>query len=454
MNFKNITYAALAFLIVVAACKKNKNAPDESKNGSSGPLINESTGWKKVGTIPFIHAVSAFAGSYAMTPYDLAVLDNQLALLYSEDYKMTGVQGNLTYKVKFTPGSPIPASIPLQRGGWAFCYSSRFIPGTFTPVYMKMEGSSYSVSIYRDEEGPIAGNNTDYVTPAIRPINWYTDGGLSMTTPGGNKQAYVLSYTFPNTGNFTVAENVWRLDPTTWRAFDAMRLSDGKVNQFLVSTEGSKVYFSMLKNNPDFVSRTGMEPSFFTLARQEMPGLDAANLTSANMIIASNVVNDKYTVLIGETASAGSLGFNKVHCYQWQAGSTQFTKLYGDVAVPEDIGRNFMSRATTGTRPVEGSGASVKFTPENTAYMLYSYSPSNYVQRDKYTALAVVSATGAKTVGKYATADYPNGQYEQVDLGVCQYYNGAYYAVVYQKREDLFSISDSRFRMEIVKLNP
>ncbi|WP_316791674.1 hypothetical protein [Pedobacter frigoris] len=448
MKNKNIAYAALAVLMLTGACKKN-NASGEGENASSGSLINESTGWKKVGTIPFIHAVYAFAGSNAITPYDLTVVDNQLALLYSEDYKMTGVQGTLTYKVKFTPGSAIPASIPLKRGGWAFFYSTRFIPGTFTPVYMKMEGSNYTVSIYTDD-ALIAGNNTDYTTPAIRPINWYGDGGLTMSVPGGNKQAYVLSYTFPNTGNFSVTENVWRLDPTNWKAFDALRLSGGEINQFLVSTEGAKVYFSILKNNPDFISRTGMEQSFFTLTRQEIPGLNAANFTSANMIIASTVVNDKYTVLIGETAPGGAgLGFNKVHCYQWQKGTTQFTKLYGDIALPADIGSSFMSRAAIGTRPVEGADAAVKFTPDYSAYMLY-----NSIQSSKYTALAIVNAQGAKTVGKYATADYPNQQYEQIGLATCQYYNGAYYAVVYQKREDLFSINDPRFRLEIVKLNP
>lgn len=453
MKNRNITYAVLAFLMLASACKKNTPPSVESENGSSGSLINESTGWKKVGTIPFIHAVSAFAGSYAMTPYDLAVVDNQLALLYSEDYKMTGVQGTLTYKVKFTPGSAIPASTSLNRGGWAFCYSTRFIPGTFTPVYMKMEGSNYTVSIYNDDT-LLAGNNTDYVTPAIRPINWYSDGGLTMTTPGGSKQAYVLSYTFPNTGNFTVTENVWRLDPTNWKAFDALRLTGGEINQFLVSTEGDKVYFSILKNNPDFVSRTGMEQSFFMLTRQEIPGLNATNFTSANMIIASNVVNDKYTILIGETDSGASLRFSKVHCYQWQKGSTQFTKLYGDLTLPEDIGSSFMSRATIGTRPVDGSDASVKFTPDGTAYMLYNYSSSANAQNGNYTALAIINAQGAKTVGKYANSDYPNGQYQQIGLATCQYYNGAYYAVVHQKREDLFSINDPKFRMEIVKLNP
>lgn len=448
---KKITYLLVALLLFAGACKKSKDA---AKNDSGAAwLINPSTGWEKVGVIPYKGMVLGFEGSHAITPYDLAVVDNQLALLYSEDYKMTGVQGTICYKVKFTPGAAMGESVPLQRGGYSFCYSSRFIPGSFTPVYMKMEGSVYTCSVYSDEEGPIAGSNTDYVTPAIRPINWYPDGGLTMTTPGGNKQAYVLSYTFPNTGNFKVAENVWRLDSTDWRSFDALRLSDGTTHQFLISTKGAKVYFSILENDPDFISTTGMDPSFFMLTRQEIPGLDAANFTSGNMMLASYVANDQYTVLIGESAP-GSVGFKKVHCYQWQKGSAQFTRLYGDITVPEDVGRNLMSRATIGTRPVEGADATVKFTPDGTAYMLYNYSPSNYVQNDRYTALAIINAGGTKIAGKYAAADYPDGQYEQFGLGVCQYFNGAYYAVVYQKREDLYSIKDPEFRMEIVKLTP
>lgn len=448
---KKTTYILLSLLLLAGACKKNKDAAKDDSGAAS--LINPSTGWEKVSAIPYKGLVLGFEGSHAMTPYDLAVVDNQLALLYSEDYKMTGVQGTICYKVKFTPGAAMGESVPLQRGGYSFCYSSRFIPGSFTPVYMKMEGSVYTCSVYSDEDGPIAGSNTDYVTPAIRPINWYPDGGLTMTTPGGNKQAYVLSYTFPNTGNFKVAENVWRLDSTDWRSFDALRLSDGTTKQFLISVKGTKVYFSILENNPDFISTTGMDPSFFMLARQEMPGLDAANFTSGNMMLASYVANDQYTVLIGEN-EPGSAGFKKVHCYQWQKGSAQFTRLYGDIAVPEDVGRNLMSRATIGTRPVEGADASVKFTPDGTAYMLYNYSPSNYVQNDRYTALAIINAGGTKIAGKYAAADYPDGQYDQLGLGVCQYYNGAYYAVVYQKRENIYSMKDPEFRMEIVKLTP
>ncbi|WP_316833037.1 hypothetical protein [Pedobacter aquatilis] len=451
MKSVRIGQFSLLLLLLISACKKGAFETEAEKN-QSGPLINESSGWKKVGTIPFIGAESALPGSRAITPYDLSVTGNQLALLYSEDYKLYAVQGNKTYKVKFTPGEAIPAPTGLQRGGYAFCYSSRFIPGSYTPVYMKMEGSNYTVTIYQDDSGAIAGNNTDYTTPAVRPINWYGDGGLTMTVGCSGKQAYVLSYAFPAVGNFKVEENVWRLDPTIWRGYDAMRFANGEVNQFLLSVEGSKVYFSILKNNPAFISKTGNEPSFDIITRTEMPGLNAANFTSGNMIIASSLSGDKYTVLIAENAPGNYLSFNKVHCYQWQKGSSQFTKLYGDIAIPEDIGRNLMSKAAIGTRPVEGSGAAVKFTPDGTAYMLYSYSPSNFVQPDKYSALAIMNANGAKSVGKYATADYPNGQYEQLDLGTCQYFNGAYYAVVYQKRENLFNATDARFRLEIVKL--
>jgi hypothetical protein len=85
--------------------------------------------------------------------------------------------------------------------------------------------------------------------------------------------------------------------------------------------------------------------------------------------------------------------------------------------------------------------------------MLYSYWTSN-APVGKYTALAIVNANGAKTVGKYASVDYPNLQYEQADLGVCQYFDGAYYGVVYQKRETLYSKDDPKFRLEIVKLIP
>lgn len=436
----------MACAVLMGACKKNDPGNGGGDTGNSNPLINPVSGWTKVGAIPFRGLVTGFNGSHAMTPYDLAVVDNQLALLYSEDYQLTSYQATKPYKVKFTPGGTIPESTPLQRGGWSFSYLTRFIPGSFTTVCMKLEGTNYTASIYKDEQGPIAGNNTDYKTPAIRPINWYADGGLTITVPGGNKQAYVLSYTFPGTGNFKVQENVWRLDPTTWRGIDALQLSGGEVDQFLVSTDGSKVYFSVLKTDPNFVSTTGMTPSFTILARQEMPGLDAANFTSGNMIIASQVVNDKYTVLIGEN-TGNALFFKKVHCYQWQRGSTQFTKLYGDVSVPEDIGKNLMLRDPVGTRPLEnGYGAPVKFTPDGSAYMLYNYGT--------YTALAIVNGQGLKVTGKYQAADQPANWYGQVGLAVCQYFDGAYYAVAYQKLETVFDKNDPRFRLEIVKLTP
>jgi hypothetical protein len=440
---ENLVFACL-IAVSLSSCKKNDDKNDPTNNTL---LIPASTGWTKVGTVPYSNTIAGLPGGNAMTPYDLAVVDNQLALLYSEDYKLPGVQGHKTFKVKFAPGSSIPASTPLQRGGWSFCYSSRFIPETFTPVYSKLDyinSSTYNVLIYRDEDGPIAGNGFGIVSPALSPINWYSDGGLTMSLRSENI-ADAVSYTFPNTGNFNIVSNEWNQDSTRWNSSDALRLSGGETNQFIISQKDSKVYFSLIKN-----TGTGNYPkaNFAMLARQEITELNGAAF-GGNSIIASNVVNDKYTVLVGEVSGTA---ITKVHCYQWQKGSSQFTKLYGNITVPEAVGKQLMSRGTTGVRPIEGANAVVKFTPDGTAYMIYHTYQNNSTEPAKYTALATMNAEGLKILGKYTATD--NTYYEQLGLDVCQYYNGAYYAVIFQRREDLYSISDPKFRMEIVKLTP
>ncbi|RYD99409.1 MAG: hypothetical protein EOP54_04100 [Sphingobacteriales bacterium] len=445
---KTLFYPFLILLLFAGACKKTRNNNKNNYNNSS--LIPSSSGWTKVASIANLKAVSGLPGGYAMTPYDLAVVDGQLALLYSEDYKLSGVQGHRVYKVKFTPGGTLPASIPLQRGGWNFSYVSRFIPESFTTVYMKLNytNSIYEALIYTDDAGPIAGNNLGYSTPGIWPINWYADGGLTMSVrdagPANGNLAYTFSYTFPNPGNFQVEVNQWSLDSTSWRTCDALRLSGGAINQLIISEKNDQVYFSIIKQD----ATAPPQHSFSTLLRQEMTELNGAKF-GGNSVIASTVVNDKYTVLVGEVDGTA---ITKVHCYQWQNGSNQFTKLYGDVSVPEDVGRQLMSRATIGVRPIEGADAAVKFTPDGTAYMLFSYVPTNTSDPDKYTALATFNASGTKITGKYTSTN--NGDYEQFGLTTCQYFNGAYYAVVYQKRELIYDIDDPKFRLEIVKINP
>ncbi len=446
--------------LLAMSCSKDEGG-DNGGGGTSGSLLGSAAGWEKVGTIPFSAGILGFEGSHAMTPYDLASVGNELALIYSEDYKMTGVQGNNMFKVKFAPGAGnITGATPLVRGGYAFCTSTRFIPGSFNPVYLKIDNNNssntYICSVGTEDGGFIAGNNLGYSAP-IAPINWYPDGGLTMSlkwTAANGNISDALSYTYPNSGNFEVTEDQWSLDPTHWIQTSALRLSGGEINQFIMSYDGSKVFFSIIKNDPSYVPTTGVQHNFFMLARQEMPGLDPSAL-GGNSIIATNVVNDKYTILIGEAGNGSGVYpvIKKVHCYQWQKGSKAFTKLYGDVAVPEDVGANLMFRNMVGERPVIGLGAPVKFTPDNTAYMLYNYSPESG-QNAGYTALATINGTGTKVLGKYAAADHPDGSYDQVGLGVCEYHNGAYYAVVFQRRESLYEFDDPKFRMEIVKLVP
>lgn len=448
---KKSIYLAIVALLFASACKKN-GVDDGNDNNTAGssPLISSSTGWIKTNTIPYSKTTSGFVGENAMTPYDLAVVDNQLALMYSEDYKLSGMQGNKMFKVKFAPGATVPASLPLQRGGWNFSYISRFIPGSFTPLYMKLQNVNnvYEALVYTDDTGPIAGNSMGYYSVQIWPINWYADGGLTMSVtdsgPANGNFAYTFCYTYPNTGNFDVKDNQWSLDDTRWVSCDAIRFSGGEISQLIISKKSSKVYFSIIKHD----DAASYQHNFSTAIRQEMTELDGAEF-GGNSVIASTVVNDKYTVLVGEV---GSVGITKVHCYQWQKGSTQFTKLYGNISVPEDVGSRLLSRATIGVRPIEGANATVKFTPDGTAYMLYGYVPTNTSEPNKYTALATFNASGLKIIGKYSSTNNPD--YEQFGLATCQYFNGAYYAVVYQKREDAYSINNPKFRMEIVKINP
>lgn len=447
----------MALLLLAAGCSSADTDSNNGNGGQGSALLKTSTGWTRTATIPFSASVTGFEGSHAITPYDLTTVGNELALVYSEDYKLTGMQGHKVFKVKFAPNAgTVTGAVPLQRGGYGFCHSTRFIPECFTTISMKIDnvGGTYVCGVYDDELGLIGGNNLGYQFP-IAPVNWYPDGGLTLSQKWSSANGNIsdaLSYKYPDTGNFTITENQWSLDTTRWIQTSALRLSGGEINQFIVSYQGSKLYFSIIKDDPSYVPTNGVQHNFFMQVRQEMTGLDATKFISGNTIIASNVVNDKYTVLLGEVTNGGNPVITKVHCYQWQKGATQFTKLYGGVTVPEDVGTNLMFKTIIGSRPEIGKGAPVKFTPDGTAYMLYNYSPSNYVQNDEYTALATINATGAKVSGKYNAAEYDS--YDQIGLGVCHYYNGAYYAVVFQRSEDVYSINDSEFRMEIVKIQP
>lgn len=134
-NRKKAFYPTLALLVLMSACKKNSDSG--SGGGSAAQLIPATTGWQLVSSVPYQNTVSGLEGQNSMTPYDLTLIGNDLALLYSDNYKLFAVNGHTIMKLKLNNGAvDFRNAIKLNydRGGSAI-QLHHFIPGSFTTIF-------------------------------------------------------------------------------------------------------------------------------------------------------------------------------------------------------------------------------------------------------------------------------------------------------------------------------
>lgn len=438
-----IFYSFIALLVVVSACNKGNDAGPG--NGTQDQLIPASTGWRTVSSVPYVNTVSGEEGKNAMTPYDLTMTGNELALLYSDDYQMSGVGRHTIMKLMLNNGTvdakAKAVTLNYDRGANDL-QVHRFIPGTFTTLSARFLNND--CLLYDEHGGPNAGQAFGSIN-ALPTVRWYADGSVLAGLNDGPHSSTSWAYKYPATGSFSYVVNVWNGDSVSNMLSSPMKLTDGMVYDLVFGKRNGTVYFSVMKNlNP---AQPGAAPNYELISRNTVPGLDAAKTYA---IVTSDVQGDAQTIVLAEVDNAGgNVVYTKLHALRWKKGATTMEALYSVAITDDDMGRKIRELTTNISFPNE-----VRLTPDGTAYFLREYQPSQGGGGTAYTSLAIIGKDGVKEIGKINVADMHAIRRGQYAVHTCRYFNGSYYAVVHPMEEYDYDKNAPEFRIEVMKINP
>ncbi len=434
-QMRKTLYAALALIILATACKKEEKGDDPS----SAQLIPASTGWQRVSTIPYQKIVSGLPGNYAMTPYDLTSVGNELALLYSDDYKLFAVDGHIIMKLMLNDG-PVDAAAKAVRLNYGRYNNAhpvyRFVPGSFTTISSQfLNNGCY---IFDETMGMIASQELGSIN-ALPTVRWYPDGNILASMKDGPYSSASWIYKYPAIGNFKYVVNEWTGDSTRNVASSSMKLNDDKVYDLVFSSRNNTMYFSVISNL--HAPQTG-SANYEIICRNTVPDLDGSKQYS---VVSSDVQGDAQTIVLGEWVYDGNPRIVKLTAFRWQKGATTLEKLYSIADVSEEMSQSIVTLTTNSSFPNE-----VRFMPNGSIYFLREYVTSQGT--GAYTALVIIGKDGIKESGKIEHVAMEKIKRVQFQLHCCRYLNGAFYAIVHPAEEYDYDVNAPEFRIEVVKL--
>ena len=404
------------------SCKKNKSSGPAS---SFTPLLPASSGWQKVGTVKYTYTTVGFSGYNKMTPEELQKVGDELHILYSEDYQLSGVIGRDFYKGHLKPGTNDTAAITklvmgsgTNRDTYSGLFQQRLVPGTADAIVLKYftNPSPYGYLGILNEAGTMLSSH--FVGHPSLQTKIYSNGDVSSGAIDYSDYAEMDFY--------NKATNTWTYvkgtshDTTTLVNYTPFRLPDGTLCAFNVTYKSGKTYLSIA--NPS--GATYPTPLYHSLFLQEMPGLAYDYFAERGpYLVASCQDENTFTIVIGKGTQTTNYP-TKLYAYKWTKNELSFTTLYTEVTLTEAEGTAFNSPAT-------------HCLPDGTAYrwnLSLDALSGNVLTAD---------ATG---VHRYGQITLPTN----TGIGAVTYIDGGYYGVAYPY-SDQFD-TDHKLRMDIVKL--
>ena len=442
MKKKTYHFAAyislLCILTCILSCKKSSNDP-KSQSDSYSALVDESSGWKRVGMVKNTYSNVDQNANCDMTPYDLSFNNGKIQVLYSEDKYENGDKYPKYFKADCKVGDfgmvtnidkfPFFAIQPYQLRTRPF-----FIPGSFNTETLTF---SHEPTIVYDEV-VLWDENASQITK----INPYCDLSYNIK-PLANGDLLGGDVNNSNIGEldyYNKATNKWTYinqssgDTQYLITYVPIKIEDGTLLAFRLYTLGKSSFMSMA----DFDFKANYPTPFYkTRFKESHPEYNPNGLASNNFtpayptevkVIASNYESGKFAVVLMER------DINKssytLSSYIWNYGDKSFKKVYSNLPITRELGDYSRNHKLD-----------VGVTMEGTFYSLVNDGNHYY--------LDLTSSEGEKKYGIVPT--YIASANYAPFLRCLRYFNGEYYAVATPFYAGYSYIGQ---HLDIVKLKP
>jgi hypothetical protein len=427
------------FLIGLLSCSKKSDPSSNSGDNFTGPLLPESSGWKRVARIDDTNKTTDQLAVNQMTAYDLTINGSALQVLYSEDKFEDGDKFSFYHKASVTEGSPAAPVIneipdfPAYTTAKPTVFSFRpiFRPGTFN-----METLRFS----HNATDPFNRLELfDETTKSITTESPFFDASLSakMLTTGDILAGDINYGGLCELDYYNRANNTWKYvnqsagDSQFAIAYTPFLLENGSLLAFRLYSKTGKAYLSIADfvynasfPNAPYAARFVEEHSEY--APTGYNGVTPQYSGKTN-VVAYLTTGSSVTVVLrhqDNTTKAYSIS-----AYKWTTGDVSFKQLYTGVPLSTLLGDALTKRNE------------ISCQEDGNVYAIL-LNGQNY-------ELVVAGANGEKSYGSVSNNN--GGSRYVATLSCLRYVGGAYYAVA----TPFFAGHDFEGQhLDIVKLTP
>lgn len=427
----------LLFSLTLGSCKKTTDGSNNPSGNYAEPLLPESSGWKRVGTVK---NTLVLANYNYMIGYDLTVNNTNFQVLYTS-YNTGSVK--VLYKATNSLNSSAETVLtPLTKAFLGFSdQNSPSRQGSlfyFRPNTYNMESAYiYSVNNFYDNlnlygETSSFGNyssNTGMST-SLTSFKIYPDGDIIC---GSLDAGYATRLNY-----YHRATNVWtdsysRNYADNDIACAPFRLDDGTLLACRLNYNSvyKKMYLSITDTVPAKLPYNTSYPERCKEEHKEYApdGVGSNGVTPTYTSKASfgcwTTEGNSIIVVIAYTDTKTNV--NTLSAYKWTKGNTSFQKLYSGIAI-------------TSALAVSNGGIT-----NNNVICNIDGTVSALILENKSYRLAVIGAGGEKSYG------ISSNTYDRyvATMSCLRYFNGSYYAVV---SPEFFGENGEGQHLDIVKL--
>lgn len=435
----------LIVLGILHSCKEESIEP-LSQNDSDNWLLDPSTGWKHVMTIPYEKDPAAREGIDWLTAYDMTQIGDEIGVLYSANYYLES-KGPVRqfYKVKFKENeSNVSGGTKLKVIGTSTrtTFHSQLIPNSLIPVFTNFAGTEMVELI--DENDSRMGM---LLTEHAKEINYhYTANGNFLGAGLDNTYTSHFWNTQYPQAVFSIPDIPTAKDRGSFKTAIVipLKLSDGNYYSVSVGKEGVMTRCQILKLYPE--KNYHIEINYAVVYEGELSGIPAANLRSPSQsLVTYSLLDDVLTFVLADFDEINNPKINKLHCYRWNMITNSFSTLWESDAVDLNFSKGILDNKHTEYKYREN-----RLTPDGTFYTLFTkekFSEPNV--GTQYTILYTVNSEGIRESGRLDEL-YGNS----VVITTCRYIKDTYYALIYPWENYVLKNGDAKFHLEVVKLDP